>query len=277
MVSFRSHLAKINKGSAGGSPAPIYVSQTEIVVQMGPRKSCFNFPWIGRSRPQRARARALSLLLLASLVAQAPLRAQTNSLLATWLNSQTNIQTWSADVVQTRTLKSLTQPLTATGHVWFAEPNLFHWELGNPPQTISVRRRDELLVIYPRLKHAERYPLTGSVNSPWRDALALLEAGFPRSQAEVESQFHILSQTVSDRVCEVVLQPKSASARRMMPQIKIAFSTEDLSLRGTELQIADGSTMRNDFTNAVLNPKLDPALFAPELGGDYKIVEPLKK
>jgi outer membrane lipoprotein-sorting protein len=218
-----------------------------------------------------------SAILLVLFIAQIPLRAQTNSLLAAWLDSQTNIQTWSADVVQTRTLKSLTQPLTATGRVWFAEPNLFHWELGSPPQTIAIRKRDELLVIYPRLKHAERYPLNGNVSSQWRDALALLEAGFPRSQAEVESQFHILSQTVSNRVCEVVLQPKSASARRMMPQIKIAFSTADFSLRATELQIADGSTMRNDFNNAVLNPKLDPALFTPKLDSDFKIVEPLKK
>ena len=41
-------------------------------------------------------------------------------------------------------------------------------------------------------------------------------------------------------------------------------------------EFADGSTLRNDFTNAVLNPRLDPSLFAPKLNPDYKIVEPLK-
>src|SRR5690242_4121856 len=60
--------------------------------------------------------------------------AETSTILSTWLNAQTNIQSWSADFVQTRTLKSLTQPLTATGHIWFAAPNRFRWELGNPPQ-----------------------------------------------------------------------------------------------------------------------------------------------
>src|SRR5205823_8310981 len=35
--------------------------------------------------------------------------------LSTWLSAQTNIQSWSADFVQRRALKSLTQPLTATG------------------------------------------------------------------------------------------------------------------------------------------------------------------
>ena len=63
----------------------------------------------------------------------------------------------------------------------------------------------------------------------------------------------------------------------MMPQIKLEFSTNDFVLRATELQVADGSTMRNDFTNAVLNPKLDEKLFAPEIETDFKIVEPLKQ
>ena len=104
-----------------------------------------------------------------------------------------------------------------------------------------------------------------------------MEAGFPRSQAELESTYNILSQTTTDQVGKLVLQPKSAAARRMMPQIEIDFDTKDFSLRGTELQFADGSTLRNDFKNAVLNPKLDGQMFAPSIPGDYKIVEPLKK
>jgi outer membrane lipoprotein-sorting protein len=202
--------------------------------------------------------------------------AQTSPLLTSWLSAQTNFHTWSADFVQTRTLKSLTQPLTARGRVWFAEPNLFRWELGDPPQTIAVREPEEMLVISPRLKHVERYSLNGTQAGPWRDALALLEAGFPRNQADLESHFRILSQTVSNEICEVALQPKSSMARRMMPQIKIAFGTNDFSLRATELQFADGSTMRNDFTNAVLNPTLDRSLFAPKIESDFKVVEPMK-
>jgi outer membrane lipoprotein-sorting protein len=201
---------------------------------------------------------------------------QTNSLVATWLAKQPIIQTWSADFLQTRALKSLTQPLTATGHVWFAEPNRFRWELGKPARTIAVRATDEMLVIYPLLKRVERFPLTGNQTGQWRDALALLETGFPRSQAEMESHFRILSQTATNQICELTLQPRSASARQMMPQLKIAFDTNDFSLKSTELQFADGSTMRNDFTNATLNPKLDLQIFSPKLDPDFKIVEPLK-
>ena len=228
------------------------------------------------SRSNFTRALLTALLCFAALCSPGR-AADTNALLGSWFAAQTNIQTWMSDFVQTRTFKSLTQPLTATGHVWFAAPNRFRWELGNPPQTIAVRAPKEMLVIYPRLKRVERFPLTSEQTGPWRDALELLETGFPRSEAEMTSRLKILSQTLTNGVCELVLQPRSAAGRRMMPQIKIAFDVRDFSLRANELQFADGSTMRNDFINPVLNPKLEESLFAPQIASDYKVVEPLKQ
>ena len=224
------------------------------------RHSSFNFLWA-----------------ILSLLGWQPPACGASSVLGAWLNSQTNIQTWSAEVIQTRALKSLTQPLTAAGHVWFAAPNRFRWELGNPPQTIALRQADQMLVIYPKLKRVEKYPLVGDRTGQWRDTLSLLEAGFPRSQVELESRFRIESESSANGVHEVTLQPRSASARRMMPRIKIAFATTDFSLRATELQFADGSTMRNDFTNSVINPKLAESLFAPDLDPAFRVSEPLKQ
>ena len=203
--------------------------------------------------------------------------AQLDPQVAGWLAAQPRIQSWSADFVQTRTLKSLTRPLKAEGHVWFAAPNRFRWELGHPPQTIAVRATDEMLVIYPRLKRVERFPLSGQETGPWKDALALLEAGFPRSAEDLEAQYNILEQGPQGALFRLVLQPKSAAARRMMPQIEIEFDPKDFMLRATELQFADGSTMRNDFSNAVMNPPIDPTEFSPKIPSDYKVVEPMKK
>jgi outer membrane lipoprotein-sorting protein len=133
-----------------------------------------------------------------------------------------------------------------------------------------------MLVIYPKIKRAERYPLTGEQAGQWRDVMKLLDAGFPRSEADVHSQYNILSQQMNGDICELTLQPKSATARKLMPQIKIAFSTKDSTLTSTELKMADGSTMRNDFKNTELNPKIDESVFAPKLGADYKVAEPFK-
>jgi len=220
---------------------------------------------------------ALVLLPLNCLAATATGSAsQADALLGSWLKAQARITSWSADFTQTRALKSLAQPLTATGHVWFVAPNQFRWELGHPAQTIAVRAPRELLVIYPKLRRVERFPLGGEQAGPWRDALQLLEAGFPRSQTELEAQYEILNENVKDDTCEIAMRPKSASARKLMPRLTVLFGAKDFGLRGTELQFADGSTMRNDFTNAILNPKIDAQLFSPELPGDFKVVEPLK-
>ena len=230
--------------------------------------------------PKRCFMKALLLacsLTIGNATANAGKAAELNPVVVSWLAAQTNIQSWSADFVQTRSFKSLTQPLTATGHVWFAAPNRFRWELGNPAQTIAVRGSNDLLVIYPRLKRVERFPLSGEQAGPWKDALALLEAGFPRSAHELQAQYNILDQVIHEPIARLVLQPKSSAARRMMPQIKIEFDTRDFSLRATELQFADGSSLRNDFTHAVLNPAIEPQQFSPPIPADYKIVEPLKQ
>ena len=268
MVPFRSHLA--GGVSAEGPRARGKGPRSEV---QGPR-----------SGKRRALGGAWCLAITWALVIgpwifrpTAAFGAEAGAWLAGWLSAQTNLQTWSAEVTQTRALKTLTQPLIAQGRVWFAAPNRFRWELTSPSQTIAVRQPEQMLVIYPRLKRAERYPLNGERAGPWKDALSLLEAGFPRSQAELESRFNVVSQTVSNAVLDVVLQPRSPSARRLMPQIKITVATNGFTLRATELQFADGSTMRNDFSSALLNPKLEDELFTPKLESDFKIVEPMKK
>jgi outer membrane lipoprotein-sorting protein len=202
--------------------------------------------------------------------------ADTDALLTAWFNAQTNLHTWSADLTQTRTLKSFAQPLVATGRVWFAAPNRFRWELGRPAQTIAARGPEELLIVYPRLKRAERYPLTGAAAGPWSEGLSLFEAGFPRGRDDLERKFQITSAQVRDSACELTVEPKAESARRMMPQFRIVFGVAQLELRATELVLGDGSTLRNDFTNAVLNPVLDEALFQPEIGADFRVTEPTK-
>jgi outer membrane lipoprotein-sorting protein len=55
------------------------------------------------------------------------------------------------------------------------------------------------------------------------------------------------------------------------------FSTNDYTLRATELHFGDGSVMRNDFRNGKLNPQIDEALFTPKIEPDFKVVEPIKR
>ncbi|MBC8002187.1 MAG: outer membrane lipoprotein carrier protein LolA [Opitutaceae bacterium] len=200
-----------------------------------------------------------------------------DELLTTFVERQSALKSWSADLIQTRTLKSFVQPLVSTGRVWFASPNLFRWELGTPAQTIALRQSAEMTVIYPRLKRAERYPLDGTATGPWKDTLSLLEAGFPSSRADLDAKFKVLSTTTSNQICIAILEPRSPGSRRFMPQLQLVFSTNDFSLLGTELQFADRSTLRNEFIHPKLNPETPASVFQADLGPDIKVTEPLKR
>jgi outer membrane lipoprotein-sorting protein len=104
-----------------------------------------------------------------------------------------------------------------------------------------------------------------------------LQAGFPGDRKEFEARFYILSLAETNGAWQFSLQPKSVFARRMMPELRIGLATNDFSLAGTELVFVDGSRMRNDFTNAVLNPMLDEKLFEWSPPADFKVTEPFKR
>lgn len=217
------------------------------------------------------------IVCILALTAATCRAVDTNAVLQSWFAAQARVHSLSADLVQTRTLKTLVQPLTAKGHLWFAPPSHFRWELGNPPQTIAIRTGSDMYVIYPRLKRAEHYPLGASAPPAIRDALALLDAGFPTSREEFDAQFQIQSLSESDGKWQLVLQPRQAAARQFMPEMRVFVSTNDFVLAGTELTFVDGSRMRNDFTHQVINGPMDPAKFEWHTPADYKQVEPLAR
>lgn len=193
-----------------------------------------------------------------------------------WFAAQTNMQTWSADFTQTRSLMALSEPLKSTGKVW-VEPGKFRWELGHPPQTIVIRNPDELLILYPRFQRAEIYALDKIPPGPIKDAMSLLDVSIPRSRAALEEHFQLLSATVTNAILQITLQPKSESARQFISAVVMGFHTNNYVIADSQMDFSDGSTLRNDFTNVVFNQMMDPKLFETNLPPDYTVVEPLNR
>jgi outer membrane lipoprotein-sorting protein len=212
-------------------------------------------------------------ILVIALSLCSSLAADQEAILSGWLGVQTNVQTWAANFTQIRELKALRQPLVSTGQVWFAAPQNFRWELG-ANQTIAIRNNDTMLVEYPRLKRAEKYDFGDSGPNQWKDALGLLQSGFPRSRDEIDRDFNILSLSTTNNLYELGLEPKSIGARKMMPRINVLISMQ-LTLAGTELVFADGSRMRNEFSNVRTNVPVE-GKFDLAVPADYKLDEPLK-
>jgi outer membrane lipoprotein-sorting protein len=215
----------------------------------------------------------LGFILLATTISHA---ADYDAQFNKWFEVQTNLQSWAGDFTQTRTLTVLNQPLVSHGKVW-VKPGEFRWELGQPAQTVVLRNPSQLLIIYPRLKRAEKYPLDAVPTGPMKDALALLDASLPRDRVQMEKNFTLLSAVATNATLQMTLQPRSETARKFIGQVVIAFRTNDFTIAATEMKFADGSKLRNDFTNLVLNQPIESKLFEAELPADYTVVEPLKK
>jgi outer membrane lipoprotein-sorting protein len=215
-------------------------------------------------------------LLLSGAVLSAG-AAQDQGLLDAWFDAQAKVRTWSADFVQTRSLQALSQPLVATGKVWVAIPSHFRWELGQPPQTIALRDPEKMYVVYPRLKRAEKYALDEKQPKAWREAIALLEAGFPRNRADMESRFRLLSVQQTNNTVTFTLQSRSAPVRKLLSEMRVSLRTNDFSLTATEISFSDGSRLRNDFYSPTVNPALPEDCFQARLGLEFKVVEPLKQ
>lgn len=190
---------------------------------------------------------------------------------ARWLASATNLMTWQAHVTQTRHLKALTQPLVSTGKVWFAAPHSFRWELGNPPQSIALRSEDELTVLTPRLKRAERVALRSAAGAPVNDMMALLDAGFPRDPEAFAKRFEVMGVSTNAGIVRLELKPREASARRMMPALAVELDPMGGGLKATDLTFVDGSRLRNDFSAVVTNAPMSPELFRTNLDAGWKV------
>jgi outer membrane lipoprotein-sorting protein len=211
------------------------------------------------------------LLLLIPFYAWA---APDDQLVLNWINAQTSVHTWTADFTQTRELKALTQPLTATGKIWFSAPDHFRWEVMKPAPTIATRTEDDLLVIFPRLKRAEKYSLAAIRQGQWKDLMSLLDTGFPHSRAEFEKQFHVRDTTDVPGGKRLVLDPKSDIVKKYLHEIDIDVRLPDFVLLGTTMIFIDGSILKNEFSNPQLNQPIDPATFNPPIP-DYKVTQPL--
>ena len=233
-----------------------------------------------RRRPRITRILVLlaaGLLPFLSLPKARAGQDSSSEFLQAWLNQQARIKTWSADVVQIRKLKSLVRPLKARGRVWFSHPNRFRWQLGDPPRTIAVRKDDELLIIYPRLKQVERYATGKDIDPAWKQVLALLDVGFPSNAEAFFEQYELLSTRQTRKKWRFELRPAAEAARRLLDRVWVEASKQDFSLLTTELVFPDGSTMRNVFIHRQLNPDLDQALFDFEISEGYQVVNPLER
>ena len=224
----------------------------------------------------RAHAMIRTLLLLAALLATAGLRAAEPldfTPVKRWITRQDDFRAVTADFTQTRSLRALKSPLTSEGRLWFKAPSSFRWELGTPARTIVLRKGETLFLIQPAKKRAERSPANAKPDKPSpMQAMGMMSFPFARDFADFQRQFETLSISTDGPRCHLEVLPREAQARKFLSALKLDFNTATGHLLGFEMATRDGSSLRNDFTNVQVNPKISPAVFEFDFTG-YEVVD----
>lgn len=207
---------------------------------------------------------ALSALII-SLTATAADDAE--QALEAWLQRQSQLRSFVAEVEQQRALATLSRPLVAQGRVWVQPPQHMRWELGQPPQTIAVRAGQLLTVSYPLLDEVEQFSLDAADNPAAQQALALLQAGFPVSIEEFGQNYAFIQGRKAEGLWQFELEPQQSGRRRLLKSIVLEVDAQNLRLLGTVFRFPDGSEMRNRFSAIQENQSLEADLFSSPTQG----------
>ena len=195
-----------------------------------------------------------------------------------WLAYQVTIETWAAPVKQVRALKSLARPLISTGSVTYARPGRFRWQLGDPPRTLVIGTAAELLIAYPKLKQLERYEHGAQIDPTLRQVIDLLVLGFPSSAATFRDRYVLVRSRLNDAeepIRSFELQPKNATSGRFLALAVLDVRAFDQRLMATEFHFPDGSSMRNEFAEPVVNGLVEDARFQLNVPDGWLVSEPL--
>ena len=189
------------------------------------------------------------------------------SALKTCLEARRNIKTISADFTQTRALKTLKSPIAVKGHFWFAAPDRFRWQLGDPPKTIIIGAKEGNMVIHPSTKHAEKSTLTTSGSFPSQKVFEMMGLSGKRTLEEFQKHMNVLSLKTSGTRCHLEMLPKDPLANRGLSSINLDFDTGTGQWLGFEIVTREGSSICTELNNVRTNSVIAGGVFDYDLSG----------
>lgn len=190
-----------------------------------------------------------------------------------WITRQEDFRAVTANFVQTRSLRALKSPLASEGRLWFKAPSSFRWEIGTPAKTIVLRKGEALFLIQPAKKRAERSAADAKPDKPSpMQAMGMMSFPFARDFADFQKQFETLSITTEGVRCHLEVLPRDPQARKFLSALKLDFNTTNGHLMGFEMATRDGSSLRNEFSNVEVNPKIPASVFEFDFTG-YEVVD----
>lgn len=204
--------------------------------------------------------RPLLVLLALVSVARAELDLKP---LETWLGRQKSLQSLDAEFVQERKLPSLKKPITTPGRMRMVRPGKLLWELGNPVKTMAVSDGTTMTLLDVAKKRGKKI----GAGSPEAKQFTLLSDQSFRDLASFQQAFELVESRMTGGIYQLTVRPKDKAMRKHVAWMFLDIDTASQELRALALELEDKTRIRTVFSNARINPEIDPSVFTPDTAG----------
>lgn len=182
-------------------------------------------------------------------------------LIQTWLERQHEIRSLSADFIQTRSLRSLQSPIKNKGHIWLVKPNLFRWQLGDPPKTVVLRKGRAVDLISPMKRQVRALDPEEAKRELGMQGAAMMDTPVAKNYADFISRFEILNVQSANGRCEIWILPKQNEERKFLERITLTFKMADGHLLGFGMRLRSGAAIENEFSQVEINQPIPRSVF----------------
>ncbi|MCW1912487.1 outer membrane lipoprotein carrier protein LolA [Luteolibacter sp. GHJ8] len=203
-----------------------------------------------------------ALLVLFSLISIARAELDIKPLEA-WIARQKDLKSLEADFVQERKLPSLKKPISTPGRLRMERPGKLLWELGQPVKTMAVSDGSTMTLVDVAKKRGKRIDAD---SSEARQFTMLSNQAF-QDLAGFQDAFELVESRVTEGIYQLTVRPKDKQMRKHVSWMFLDIDMKSQELRALDLEMEDKSRIRTVFSKAKINPKIDPAVFTPDLSG----------
>jgi outer membrane lipoprotein-sorting protein len=172
--------------------------------------------------------------------------------------------------LQTRRLPTIKREQTQPGELWYAAPDQFRWQLGEPPQIIALRQGEQALVLQPQKKRGQR--LDAATGQRGTEYLMMMRHPLAADRTEFLQKFELKSLQTRDGKLLLDLLPRDTGARQHLRSMQLNVDPPSGILERMELHFRDGASLITQTTKVIVNGGTVPGVFQMDVT-DYQIKE----
>lgn len=171
-----------------------------------------------------------------------------------------NIRSLSADITETRQLRTLSRPLVSKGRLWFVAPSCFRWENGPSGETVLIGNAEGMFLIRRGKEGARSCTRVGGDTTGATGRLSI-PGLFPWDNDALLRAFRVESIAVHSGVCHAEMTPRGGGPMRGISSLHLDFNVEDGRWIRLRIITGDGSSLLQEFSNVRTNPVISEELF----------------